>query len=105
MFGENLWMARVNNVSNGAVSGTMQSDTMQAFNQMMGMMGGGRAPPGAQRVGPNLENMNLGNMNSQQMERFIISGLVLTSAKNCAKPWRANWLPNGSRRLRRTNHR
>jgi hypothetical protein len=107
MFGENLWMARVNNLSNGAVSvlgvrvlaldadgneveggcrqannqvqigqgieriiteslrgavsGAMQSDPMQMINQMMGGL-----PPGVQRVGP-----NLGNMNRQQMDRFI----------------------------------
>ena len=110
MFGENLWMARVNNLSNGAVSlldvrvialdtdgnevpdgcrpannevqigkgieriiteslrgvttGAMASDPIQALNQMMG--GAGFGMPGVQRVGP-----NLGNMNRQQMDRFV----------------------------------
>lgn len=112
MFGENLWMARVNNLSNGAVSlldvrvvaldangnevpdgcrqanneveigqgierittqalrgavsGAMQSDPMQALNQMAGMMaGGGVGMPGVRRVEPNLTNMN-----RQQVDRF-----------------------------------
>ncbi|MBS1695776.1 MAG: hypothetical protein JST91_26565 [Actinobacteria bacterium] len=115
MFGENLWMARINNLSNGAVnllgvrvvaldaegnevpdgcrqanneveigqgieriiteglrgavSGAMQSDPMQALNQMIGMMGGG-GMPGVQRVGP-----NLGNMTSQQMDRYVTQKL------------------------------
>jgi hypothetical protein len=114
MFGENLWTARVNNLSNGAaslldvrvvaldatgegvpegcrqanneleigqgiermiteglrgaVSGAMHSDPMQALNQMMGMVGGGM--PGVRRVGS-----NLGNLTSQQMDRYVTQRL------------------------------
>ncbi|SEB26599.1 MULTISPECIES: hypothetical protein [unclassified Mycobacterium] len=120
MFGENLWTARVNNLSNGAVSllavrviavdadgndvpdgcrqanneveigqgiermiaeglrgavsGAMQSDPMQALNQMMGMVGGGGGLlPGVQRVGA--RSPNLGNLTSQQMDRYIAQRL------------------------------